>query len=165
MKDQVVPRHPHLEVVKDDLNRLKLMWGMCCASPILYLFFAQLVQQACFSADEMGFARLTPATYKWFFGSAIALGVAVQLGMLWVRRTHRSKALVAARNPHQLLAAYQRRTVHLMLLSEVVVILGFTLFLLNGQAAMIFGFGIAGMLLYAQSYPSERELNKLAHAS
>jgi hypothetical protein len=59
---------------------------------------------------------------------------------------------------------YTRSTLKLMLLSEAVVILGFLLFLLNGQATVLLAFGIAGMVFYGQSYPSERRLGTIARS-
>jgi hypothetical protein len=164
MNGQAVPRIPQLESVREDLNRLKITWGLCCASPILYLLFSQLIQQMYFSANEMGFAQLSSSRYR---GAIIGCGFAalvVQAVMLFVRKRGEQQMRRTAKSTHQLFQIYTRRTFKLMLLSEAVVILGFALFLLNGQTTALLGFGIAGMLFYAQSYPSERALASIARS-
>ena len=164
MNGQAVPRFPQLEQVRGDLNRLKITWGLCCASPILYLLFSQFIQSTYFTSKDMGFAQLSSNAYKIAIGAAVTLAFVVQAVMFVVRRRHAMEMRRTAKSAHQLVQIYTRRTFKLMLLSEAVVIIGFVLFLLNGQALVLLAFGIAGMLLYAQSYPSERALASIARS-
>ena len=164
MNGQAVPRFPQLEQVRDELNRLKITWGLCCASPILYMLFSQFIKQVYFSPTEMGFAQLPFNQYRAAIICAGAVALAVQGIMLVVRKRDASEMRRTAKSAPQLLKIYSRRTFKLMLLSEIVVLFGFGLFLLNGQATVLLGFGIAGMLLYAQSYPSERGLGTIAQS-
>lgn len=159
MNGQAVPRFPQLESVRDELNRLKITWALCCASPILYLLFSQFIQDMYFSAKDMGFAQLPANYYRGVVIGCAAVVVAMQIIMLIVRKRHDGEMRnTAAKSAPLLLSIYTKRTFKLMLLSEVAVLLGFVLFLLNGQIAVLFAFGIAAMLCYAQSYPSERAL-------
>lgn len=164
MNGHAVPRFPKLEPVRDDLNRLKITWGLCCASPILYLLFSQFIQQTYFTAKEMGFAQLPWNTYRVTVISAALLALTVQALMFYVRRKHEREMRSTCKSAHQMLKIYSRSTFKLMLLSEAVVILGFCLFLLNGQAPVLLAFGIAGMVYYAQSYPSESRLASIAQS-
>jgi heme O synthase-like polyprenyltransferase len=162
MNGHAVPRFPQLEPVRDDLNRLKITWGLCCASPILYLLFSQFIQQTFFSAHEMGFAQLPFSQYRFAVIGAACAALAIQALMFYVRRRHESEMRRTCKSAAQLLKVYSRSTFKLMLLSEAVVIFGFILFLLNGQSAVLLAFGIAGMVFYAQSYPSEGRLGSIA---
>lgn len=50
-------------------------------------------------------------------------------------------------------AAIRKRTMLLIFLSEMPVMLGFTLFVIQGNINATFGFGLVSMILYAQSHP------------
>ncbi|MGI8906209.1 MAG: hypothetical protein ACR2IE_06940 [Candidatus Sumerlaeaceae bacterium] len=128
------------------------------------MLFSQFIQQMYFTAKDMGFAQLPMGQYRAAVMCCAVLALAVQGVMFLVRRKHEEEMRRTAKSTYQLLRIYTRRTFKLMLLSEAVVILGFVLFLLNGQAAVLLGFGIAGMLYYAQSYPSERALASMARS-
>lgn len=159
MKSHSISRQPELESVRDDLNRLKLTWGLCCASPILYLLFSRFIQDTFFASNSNGFAHLPQNQYYIAIGIAGVLVLGLQVAMLVLRRRYQEKMRNSMKHPQQLLRMYSRRTFQMMLISEVAVVLGFVLFLLNGQASVVFAFGIATMLYYAQSYPSERALS------
>src|SRR5687767_12870164 len=88
MKSQTVTRHPQLESIREDLNRLKITWGLCCASPILYLLFSQLIQDTFFTAKQMGFANLTQNQSYLAIGLAAGVVLAMQGVMFLIRRNY-----------------------------------------------------------------------------
>jgi hypothetical protein len=160
MNDEAFIPKPRLDTIKPDLIRLKTTWMLCCSSPILYLMAANLIRTHWF--QDGGLTKLTPIQEKvslWIAGGIVA---GLQIALLVVWATYRRKLKESASHLSTLIRVYSRRTFFMMALSEIAALLGFALFLVNGQLPIVFAFGVASMLLYAQSYPSERGLASAA---
>ena len=162
MNDEALVPKPRLDIIKPDLVRLKTIWMLCCSMPMFYLVIAHLIRAHIFDGEQSGFASLPHVQYNYLLWALIGLGMACQLVMLGVRMVYGKKLQAAAGNLSALIRVYSRRTFIMIGLSETTALLGFILFLVNGQFPVVFAFGIASMLLYAQSYPSERGLASVA---
>ena len=135
------------------LHRLAIVWGACCISPILYLAVAAIIKSA--FMPEGGWYPVEPFTW-----SRIMIGLVVWIILLQILHTavklrarHRLSTLPA--HSSAFLQLLTRRTFILIALSEAAVAVGFVLVLLQGEYHPIFLSGIAAMLLYAQSHPSQ----------
>lgn len=154
------PRFPELDSVRSDLHRLKVMWIICCLSPLFYLFVARLISKAWFdfNTQQHGFLGLSDRNYVILAAIFGALAVALQGVIIFLRQRYAAEMRRTGRSAMLLLQIYMRRTIFLMGLSETTIFLGFILFLLNGDIRAIFVFGLIGLFYYAQSYPSEQGL-------
>lgn len=151
-----------MEAMRVELVKLKTMWSLCCFTPILYLLVAQIVASRVFASREVpGFIRLQDETYRALLFGAGGLAISLQGTILWVRRFYDTRMRSASRDAARLLHFYTRRTFVLVALSETMALIGFVLFLLNGQLSAAFCGGLIGMIFYAQSYPSETRLREI----
>ena len=163
MKTKVVTRSPELESIRSDLLKLKIMWGMCCITPVLYLLIAQVIARNLFLwQDTPGFFRLAPESYRALLLALGGFAVLVQGLILIVRYHFRGRMTTGIPHATKLLNCYTRRTLALVVLSELTVASGFVMFLLNGQLSAVFMFGLVGLVYYAQSYPSESGLHAIS---
>lgn len=158
--DDAVSHFSWLEPVRGDLLRLKIIWILCCLSPLVYLTFSRFVVTEWFTAaGSQGFYHLAPESYRTLL---VVLGVVVLglEGLLLYVRHHFSVQMGSrsARSAAQLLQIYLKRTIFLAAISEIATFLGFVLYLFNGELSSVFLFGMAGLIFYAQSYPSQRGL-------
>ncbi len=155
------PRSPYLDSVRDDLNRLKLLWILSTTSPLLYLAISRYIKLTFFTATEMGFAPLPVDKFQMMVIAFALMAAGVQIAHVVMR--HRfSSGLQDGRNLTVLLRVYRNRTLSLMAISEIPVVLGFILFIVQGHLWSIFLFGVASLFYYAQSYPSETLLGTYA---
>src|SRR5207248_1209336 len=94
MKTEEAVRYPQLNAVRDDLNRLKIMWIVCCGSPLIYLFAARLIIDNCFAPPAIpGFAPMSGPTFnKVLIGFAGVAG-AIQGVLYFIRRFYNRKML------------------------------------------------------------------------
>ena len=162
--DQALPRYPQLNAIRDDLNRLKLLWIACCASPLIYLFAASLIGESYFNAEKHGFGNLSAEAFRRILIGFAAAGAAVQCLMLYFRHSFQALLRAHAGDLGELLRLYTRRTYLMIAASECAIVLGFVLFLIQGRLDVLFGFCILGMVYYAQSYPSESGLGALTQS-
>ena len=157
MNDEALAPKPRLDIIKPDLLRLKTAWMICSASPILYLFLADLVRTNWFEGGK-GLANLSALQDKYLIWSVGAVVCILELVLLMVRFKFQSKLDEAASSLSTLIRTYTKRTFIMIALCETTAVLGFIVFLMDGHLPIICAFGIASMMMYAQSYPSERGL-------
>ncbi len=157
-----VSRDPQLDAVRDDLNRLKLLWVVSTTSPLLYLTVSHYIRLTFFGPpDDLGFSTLTAQAFQYAVGACAAVAVGVQALHFFLRRRFASD-LRSGKHVTELLRVYRNRTLALMAASEAPVLMGFVLFLVQGQQWTVFLFGALSLVYYAQSYPSETMLGKFA---
>ncbi len=153
-----VPRNPQLDVVREDLNRLKLLWVLSTTSPLLYLAVSHYIRLTFFGPpDDNGFSPLSPQAFQIAFGACAAVALGVQGLHCYLRRRFDSE-LCSGKHVTELLRFYRNRTLALMGASEAPVLMGFGLFLVQGQLWTVFLLGAMSLVYYAQSYPSETGL-------
>ena len=156
-------RHPFLDPVRTELHRAKWIWSACCFSPIIYFLVARAIYVWWFrDAAVAGFLHLGEAQVR--FASQLFLGyiVALQASLIVLRRWFNRRALAQAKTLFELMAAYLKRTLVLLALSEGAVLGGFLYFVMVGDLKAVLIGGVFSYLLYAQSYPSEEGLARLA---
>lgn len=159
---QAMPRNPHLDSVRDDLNRLKLLWVVSSTSPLLYLAVSHYVKLTFFNPPtEVGLAPLSPQHFTWAVLACAVFAAGMQMVQLYLRRRY-AGAMGQGKHVTSLLRLYRNRTLALMAASEVPVLLGFGLFLMQGDLRVLFLFGLVSLVLYGQSYPSETTLGSYA---
>ena len=123
---------------------------------------AQLIRDYWFTAVRpKGLLGLTPEAYRATVAGFATVAAALQAAILLAK--FRFGALVRgnADKPARVTQLCMWRTLVLIALSETAVLLGFMLFLVQGQMATVFGFGLVSFLYYAQSYPSARDFPML----
>jgi O-antigen ligase len=158
-------RSPELEPIRNDLVKLKVMWSMCCVTPILYLVIAQVITTNVFAWRETpGFFHVGNEAYRYLLMGVLGLALLAQGLIVYVRRFYERRMRSGSRHAAKLLQCYLKRTLFLVILSETTVLSGFILFILNGQLAAVFATGLVGLLYYAQSYPSERGLHAVSRS-
>jgi hypothetical protein len=141
---------PGFDYVREETRQLTFLWGLCCCSPLVYLSVAWLVQRG---LDFEGLYKVTSDTWRMLLLSAAVIAVLLQTAHFIIRLRLRNKLETSMADPKTFMATLSWRTYGLIFMSEIPVFLGFLLWLLQGSLTPIFGFGIASMLLYAQSHP------------
>ena len=131
-----------------------MWWAFGCCSPVIYLLIAHGLRVTGIAAKAHTWAGLDagPAVLLPF----AAAMVAAQTAML-VLRMHFDRRMNGA-EPGQVFDFYRRRTLFFLVLSDTTAFLGLVLFILTGKMWAVLALGCAGLLLYGQSYPSERGL-------
>ena len=164
MKTQeAVTRTPELEAIRSDLVKLKVMWSMCCITPVLYLAIAQIVAGHVFIWQEApGFFPLESANYRMLLLGIFGLVLLIQGVIFYVRKYYGTRMRTGSRHAAKLLQCYTRRTLMLVVLSEITALSGFLLFMLNGRLSEVFLLGMIGLVYYAQSYPSETGIREIS---
>ena len=128
-----------------------IAWGFCCCSPILYLLVAWFLQKTWLKGQG-----LYPLPHDTWLRILVALGVLcliLQIAHVLVKLRWKDKLQQTADTPSGFEASITKRTMTLIFFSELPVMLGFCLFLIQGNLDALFGFGLFAMLLYAQSHP------------
>lgn len=160
---QTKPRYPALEPVHGDLVRLKLLWAICSASPLFYLWLGHLLASHWFHADKPGLLSLSPDRLDSITGAATVLAFLAQIAMLVARRWCDRVSARNSKSVAQVMQYYTRRTYVQLALAETTVIMGFCLFMAGGDVRSLLLFGLLGLFYYAQCYPSETGLALRAH--
>jgi hypothetical protein len=138
------------EPVQEEIKKLKMLWGFCCCSPLLYLFVSWMLKKTLLSSDTFfKFPQLSDFISPY---ALIALAV-VQAWVFFVQWLYIRKATPQPDSGARLVY-YRRRTFALLAVSESGALMGFIVFLLCGDLMAMFVFGLAAMVFYAQSYPS-----------
>ncbi|MGB9691918.1 MAG: hypothetical protein ACPL7D_07085 [Candidatus Sumerlaeaceae bacterium] len=156
-------RYPFLDPVRGELLKAKWIWVACCFSPIIYFFLARAVEVWSFrDAAKSGLVGLDPENRdraaKAFFLFAVSLEAAVLSLRHWFNRRARSGTTTL----QEVMSLYLKRTIVLLAVSECAVLGGFVYFLLFGDMRALLIGGVLTYLYYAQSYPSEEGLARLA---
>lgn len=141
---------PGFDYVREETRQLIFLWGLCCCSPVIYLSVAWLVQK---SIRFDGFIKVSPETWRMLIMGVAVIAVLLQIAHFVIRLRVRDKLEQSIADPKTFMATLSKRTYSLIFMSEMPVFLGFILWCLQGSLTPIFGFGIASMLLYAQSHP------------
>ncbi len=141
---------PGFDYVREETRQLTVLWGLCCFSPLIYLSVAWLVQRG---LDFEGFYKVSAETWRVLLISLAVFAVLLQIGHFIIRLRVREKLEQNMADPKTFMSTLSWRTYSLIFMSELPVFLGFVLWCVQGSLTPIFGFGIASMLLYAQSHP------------
>jgi hypothetical protein len=135
-----------------ELQRLTIMWGACCISPVLYLGAAWVIRRY-FMDDGDGYFPLSADGWSTALIALVVLLVTLQGVHLLIRYRFRDRLAAARSSTEEFIQILTRRTLFLIFVSECAVFAGFCLFLLQGEHAPVFGAGLVAMFLYAQSHP------------
>lgn len=156
-------RYPFLEPVREELRRAKWIWTACCFSPIIYFLIARAIHSWLFrDAVNPGFLHLDPSQSHLGARFFLAYIVALQAALIALRRWFNRRAAVTAVSLREIMAIYMKRTLVLLGLSECAVLGGFLYFVALGDLKAVLIGGVFSYLFYAQSYPSEEGLARLA---
>ncbi len=145
------PTAPVPPELAGEIHRLVIMWAICCISPMLYLTVAWAIKK--YLMDGSGYLPL-PADV-WVKALICLAGFVILLQGLHIIIRNRFRPMLAAALPDvaEFIQVLTKRTLLLILISEMAVFTGFCLFMLQGSLDPVFGSGVAAMLLYAQSHP------------
>lgn len=155
-------RYPELAPIRNELHRLKIMWVLCCLSPLAYLGLALYVTQKWFSwREQRGLFKFSDQTYLILAIVFGLMALALEAVILLIRKRYDERMRAAGRAVVQLMELYSRRTFILVALCETAIMIGFVFFLLSGRLDAVLASGILGLLYYAQSYPSEQGLGEI----
>lgn len=151
MSRSTPPALPPTPELTDALRPITVLWGTCCFSPLLYLTCTWLLRRW---GMRDGLFPLNDDPWIGVLITLSLLAIALQIAHVLVRL--RYKPLLIQARQHgidELTKVLMRRTMLLMLFSEMPVFLAFGLFFIQGRVEPVFGFGLVSMLLYAQSHP------------
>ena len=112
--------------------------------------------------DDMGFSPLSTQHFHWLVMGSAVIALGVQALHVILRQRFSAPLGRNGRDVNELLRVYRNRTLSLMAASELPVLLGFTLFLVQGHLYPVFLFGLVSLIYYGQSYPSESQLSLYA---
>jgi hypothetical protein len=156
-------RFPRLDPAREELLRAKWIWTGCCFAPIIYFVVARAVDVWCFGqSGQRGFMPLQAAALLLAARIFLLYLVALQAGLMVLRRWFDRRGRRLAADLKRLGALYLRRTIVLLAISESAVLGGLIYFLAFGDIKAVLIGGVASYLFYAQSYPSELGLARLA---
>ncbi len=156
-------RYPQLEPVFAELLRAKRIWLACCFSPFVYFIAARAVASWFFA--ERPQPGLLDVSNEWraiLPNVFLLYAVALQGALVGLRRFFNRRASKNAGDLRRVAAIYMTRTLVLLALSECAVLGGFLFFLALGDMKAVFVGGVISFIFYAQSYPSEEGLARLA---
>jgi hypothetical protein len=156
-------RYPFLDPVREDLLRIKWLWVACCFSPVIYFLIARAIDAWWFrEAAAPGLLPVSSSYGRFFSQLFLAAIVALQAALVVLRRWFNRRAVAQAETLRALVAIYMKRTLVLLAVSECAVLGGFLYFVAFGDMRAVLVGGIFSYLFYAQSYPSEEGLARLA---
>ncbi|MCX7019106.1 MAG: hypothetical protein WCK47_12795 [bacterium] len=145
---------PGLKTAREEIKRLKFLWALCCLTPLLYMLIARAIDDSWFQpAARHGFVAMRGSTYIVVSGVFACAAGFLQILIFIVKRNYAAEIRKPALKPTEIMQILKKRTIILAAISESAILLGFILFLLRGDLAAMFAFGVLAFVYYAQSYP------------
>jgi hypothetical protein len=143
-----------------ELRRMRVFWGFCCASPLVYLLVAMWINGSYFSEPGGRGGLINPdpdaRLRLWAAFVVCASTIAVALPLIRRRGTPETADRAA------ILRVFRRRVLAQMALCDLAAFLGFVLFVLTADMRAVLVGGLVALLCYGQSYPTEGALDRIA---
>ncbi|MBX7244940.1 MAG: hypothetical protein K1X53_05550 [Candidatus Sumerlaeaceae bacterium] len=147
------------EPLQEELQHLRLLWSLALLSPIIYLAIAKYAQGNWLDPKTgAGLVSLSALSLRnLWVGACAALALLQPIHWAYRRRMDRALAREAA-SEERLKALLSRRTMVLLIFSEVAMLAGLGFYLAAGDMRLMLLAGCFAFVYYAQSFPAERIL-------
>lgn len=157
--DDLPDSQPEPLTPREELQRLRVWWNLCCASPLLYLLLAVWIDSRFFTDSDSPGGLLNPGRQARFMLGAALAGFAA---CGWAAQFFiRSRPLQRLGDPAAAMRVFRRRILTQLVLSDLIAFLGFFVFLLSGDMRAVLAGGVAGFVSYGLSYPGDQALVRL----
>jgi len=149
------------DAVEEALRRYQMIWQFMLSLPILYLLLCLGVREGFFEDGEKGFLAPSERNVQTLLSIFAGLALLLQLLLLALKQWYATRIRGAQRNYEQLIRLLWKRLFYSGILCDTASFLGLLYFILLGDLRVMFAFGVASYLLYAQIQPNDRLVRQI----